>query len=278
MRRYLVLIGLPLMLTACIPPIPLPLSVVSTGFSGFAFLTSGKTTADHVLSAARDEDCVMLRVATGNEICREYEEGEYRPVSVIEASYPGDRDNWVQEEAKPNWQDAKLNDIDTKTSVLAAAVKTRIEPASDVHQADFSAGLINGFAGMAAPAKPITVAGVVAGSVMPRPTVKKVAPPVAVPARWSPPLPERRVMRTKAISTDLQIGGRYLVIGSFRDQQRAHALIRRFNHLAPTIYDIKVKKTAWHRVAVGPLPQAKLHQLRKQLGKIDGAKPWVVRM
>lgn len=101
MRRGLAVALLPVLLGGCLPAIPPAISLASTGLSGLALLTTGKTTTDHVLSAAADEDCLMLRVVFGDEPCRAYDGDNVKPLTELEAYYPGDSDDWVDHNSIP---------------------------------------------------------------------------------------------------------------------------------------------------------------------------------
>ena len=101
MRPGLVVAVLPLFLGGCLPAIPPAISLATTGLSGLAFLTTGKTTADHVISAAADEDCSMLRVVFGDEPCRTYDGDNTKPLTELVAYYPGDSDDWIDQNSIP---------------------------------------------------------------------------------------------------------------------------------------------------------------------------------
>jgi len=60
-------IFLPLLLAGC--AIPPAVTVASLVLDGVSFVTTGKSTADHALSAVANEDCAILRVVEGKEIC-----------------------------------------------------------------------------------------------------------------------------------------------------------------------------------------------------------------
>ena len=58
---------LPMFLAGCgLPP---AVTVASLFVDGVSFVTTGKGTADHALSAVANEDCALLRVVDGKEIC-----------------------------------------------------------------------------------------------------------------------------------------------------------------------------------------------------------------
>lgn len=95
MRRGLMIAALPLVLGGCLPALPPAITLASTGLTGLTFLTTGKSTTDHVISAAVDEDCSMLRVVFGDQPCREYDGENTKPLTEIVAYYPGDDDGGV---------------------------------------------------------------------------------------------------------------------------------------------------------------------------------------
>jgi len=92
---------LPFLLGGCLPAIPPALSLATTGLSGLALFATGKTTADHVISAAADEDCSMLRVVFGDAPCRAYDDDNAKPLTELVAHYPGDADDWVDQNSIP---------------------------------------------------------------------------------------------------------------------------------------------------------------------------------
>ena len=92
----------PILLGGYLPVLPPAISLVSAGFSSFVMVSTGKSTADHVISAAADEDCSMLRVVFGEEPCRAYDGDTEKPLTELVAYYPGDRDDWV-DGVNPGW-------------------------------------------------------------------------------------------------------------------------------------------------------------------------------
>lgn len=101
MKRGLLIAALPLMLGGCLPILPPAIQLASTGLSGLAFLATGKSTTDHLISAAVDEDCSLLRVAFGDEPCHEYAKAQDKPLTELVAYYPGDGDDWIDQKSIP---------------------------------------------------------------------------------------------------------------------------------------------------------------------------------
>ncbi|WP_420404089.1 hypothetical protein [Nisaea sp.] len=101
MKRGLLVAALPLLLGGCLPILPPAIQLATTGLSGIAFMATGKSTTDHLLSAAVDEDCSLLRVAFGDEPCHEYASDDQKPLTEIVAYYPGDGDDWIDHASIP---------------------------------------------------------------------------------------------------------------------------------------------------------------------------------
>lgn len=101
MKRGLIIAALPLVLGGCLPILPPAIQLATTGLSGIAFLATGKSTTDHLISAAVDEDCSMMRVAFGDKPCHEYTSDDQKPLTEIVAYYPGDGDDWIDRASIP---------------------------------------------------------------------------------------------------------------------------------------------------------------------------------
>ena len=83
--------GLPLILGGCLP---LPFTIASSAITGMSYLTTGKSGTDHVISAARKEDCSLTNPFFGEEVCFDlsdffsYVSGALIPVAVGEIGNP----------------------------------------------------------------------------------------------------------------------------------------------------------------------------------------------
>lgn len=89
MRYLAAVIGLPLLLGGCLP---LPITIATYALSGVSLVTSGKSTTDHVISAATDQDCSLSRPVFGGNICRGLGPGEEgRTHAVTVSHYPADQ-------------------------------------------------------------------------------------------------------------------------------------------------------------------------------------------
>lgn len=114
-----------------------------------------------------------------------------------------------------------------------------------------------------------------------------MAPKVQTP-RFEPPkavasAPAARPAASKAPALDLKAlpvdpaADRWVIVGSFRDVERAKVMARRFAEREPTILAATVEGGQWHRVAIGPLTPQVARGVRDGLGRVDGRQPWVIR-
>ncbi len=269
MKRLIMLGAVPLLTVGCVPVIPLPISIVTSSLSGISLLTTGKSTTDHVISAANKQDCAMHRVALGDEMCRNYASGEYRPDTRYTGHFPGDRDTVPQSAEVPEvWGDA----VDKNTAELPETDKT----GKDGKQPD--AILVSSLAApMRVPADvALDVSGLQPASAVPsdvrlggwgRPVT-----PIAVESAELPPLPMTRPSATPAISQNPDL--HYLSLGSFRVSDRADHLMRRYAGLSPTVMTVVVGGETWKRVAVGPMEKSAVEKLRRAHPRIDGHETW----
>lgn len=265
MKRLVALGAVPLLLAGCVPVIPLPISIVTSGLSGVSFMTTGKSTTDHVISAANKQDCAMHRVAFGEDMCREYADGEYRPKTEYTSHFPGDREQTAPRVAPADFWG---NEQDTNTAELPEEAPKKVEPlmvSSLARSEPVSGGItmdVSEFEAM--PAAPT--------SGLQEASWQRPITPMPVESSALPPLPETRPSEASAIvsATDL----RFLSLGSFRSAERASDLVQRYAHLSPTVMTVEVRGVTWQRVAVGPMAKSAVERLRRSNPKVDGRETW----
>jgi hypothetical protein len=85
--RKCALIGLLLTLEAC--GVPTGMAALSYTMNGISYASSGKGLADHALSAATEQDCAVLRVVQGGDICESSEGGKSATLMTMIDSAPG---------------------------------------------------------------------------------------------------------------------------------------------------------------------------------------------
>ncbi|MBT5263619.1 MAG: SPOR domain-containing protein [Rhodospirillaceae bacterium] len=284
LRSWLIA-GLPLVLAGCIPALPLTLSLASSGMTGVSLLTTGKTTTDHVISATRNENCAMIRLAIGEPICRAYKPGEHVPDTVTVTQYPGNfNDPDITSVAMVEGVEIRANPDDFKESASTQDFETVFgEDMAQMPAPPAVLGVVSGFAGTVASeqVEPITIAALVKDKA---PVERRVEPishwVVAQPLQRI--APSRAIAKDVAISRDLPSGqaetGRYVILGSFRPLDRARDLAQRVDHLEPNIMRVHVGGQPWYRVAVGPMSASAASQMKGDIRRIDGKAPWTTRL
>jgi len=70
MRHFSILAATVLLSGCGIPPV---VAIASYAVDGALLVATGKTSKDHALSLAMQQDCNMLRILSGNQICHDYE-------------------------------------------------------------------------------------------------------------------------------------------------------------------------------------------------------------
>ncbi|MCR9072927.1 MAG: SPOR domain-containing protein [Alphaproteobacteria bacterium] len=282
MKRIIAIAALPALLGGCLP---LPVTIASTAISGLSYLTTGKTSSDHVLSAAVEQDCIMARPIFGESMCRDIDPNSPQASErVVVAAYPGDRDDGsFRSSNDPDVRLGAMRYDDLPESGIQVAVALPF--AAPVRDPIETPGLrMDGDQPVALTAAPVPT---------PRPAIQPEA--TTVPAvRVSAPIdswtrPGATVQTASAMGTavlqkavvDQSLGrddGRYVVIGSLRDSDRAEALAVRFEDLRPQIRSVELQGTTWNRVVVGPYSTEQARHVKADLGVIDGREPWIVQL
>jgi cell division protein FtsN len=320
--------GLPLILGGCLP---LPFTIASSAITGLSYLTTGKSGTDHVISAARKEDCSLTNPFFGQDVCQDMLAGDDTYVAV--ASYPGDRDY--------GWRTAQARAV-TPTTMVADGQQAAEHKAGPLGHQEKLAAMSN----LVAPPPEITIAGLSLGSkhvgqrpqrqvvvqtanaatsttwasTEPAPKVPTRAielTPLPAPGGFDAPVPPRsgrasgmdvKVPLANARPSDhgaphtapksveapsaqhappslprvehgsLGESGSYIVVGSFRDLERADRLAAALADHTPKILAATVKGERWNRVAIGPFTSADISVAKASLGKVSGRQPWVVRL
>lgn len=279
MNRALPVIALSLLAGGCLPVLPLPITLASTGLSGITYLATGKSSTDHLLSAAAEEDCVLLRAIIMQDVCQHYDPDEPRPTTVIVQSYPGDGND-----ALARAQPVATPAASPGTTVAQAPSYLSVESVDSGRPAG-DPSMVNSFA-QAAKVERVSIAGIVAEV---RKGNARITPPVAgargaqTTAWYSPDVSyavERAALPAAPRSPDrADVGARdrYLVLGSFRSRERADDLAARLDTVKTFVSEADVHGQLWHRVVAGPMSSGEVDRLQQRLTKVDGRKPWVTK-
>ena len=230
-------------------------------------LATGKSTTDHVISAANRQDCAMHRVAFGEEMCRNYTAGEYRPDTRYTSHFPGDQEQDAQVAETPGFWGG---DRDTNTADL---------PEEPVEKQKVDPLLISSLAspmGVTADV-PMDIDGLRSTSSESAYEFRagnwqRPGAPIAVESVELPPLPVIRPSTASVVGRDAEL--RFLSLGSFRSIERANRLVQRFAFLSPSVMTIDVAGKTWRRVAVGPMTKSAVARMRLSHARIDGRDTW----
>lgn len=320
--------GLPLILGGCLP---LPFTIASSAITGMSYLTTGKSGTDHVISAARQEDCSLTNPFFGQEVCGEMHPDDDTYVAVL--AYPGDRDSG----GRSTQGRAPIPPSLPVNAQRAAA----LAPAPMGHQEKLAA-----LSNLMAPPPEITIAGLSLGSkhltegpqgrivvetanaatsttwastdTRPKvPTRVVELAPLPAPSGFDAPIPSKvdrvagtdvtvplanarpsvqrasesapKIIHAPSAKRDqpslprveqgsLGATGRYIVVGSFKERDRADRLAATLADHTPKVLAATVKGERWNRVAVGPFNAADVSAAKASIGTVSGRQPWVVRL
>lgn len=320
--------GLPLILGGCLP---LPFTIASSAITGMSYLTTGKSGTDHVISAARQEDCSLTNPLFGENVCGEMHPDDDTYVAVL--AYPGDRDN--------GGRSTRGGALTSPSFPVNAEGPAVLAPAQIGHQERLAA-----LSNLMAPPPEITIAGMSLESkhVTQRPlrqivvqtanaatsttwastdTRPKVPTravelaPLPAPGGFDAPIPSKvdravgtdvtvplanarpsaqraserapKIIDTPSVRGDqpslprvehgsLGASGRYIVVGSFKERDRANRLAATLADHTPKVLAATVKGERWNRVAVGPLNAVDVSAAKASIGTVSGRQPWVVRL
>jgi hypothetical protein len=272
MKRLLMFGALPFLMAGCVPLIPLPISIVTSGLSAASFLATGKSTTDHVISAANDQDCAMHRVAFGDEICQNYGADQYKPETSYSSHFPGDREQDPEAADAPDYW---IDENDTNTAEIPEKVEKKLpvnpllnssltNPIRIVPSVSMDLGEVRSI-----PSDDTGVADVGNWS--------RSEVPISVDIVELLPPSAGRASTASVIAWDVDLkdeGLRFLSLGSFRSVDRASRLAKRFASLGPRIMTVEVDGRTWRRVAVGPMSKAAVRKLRRSHARIDGRDTW----
>ncbi|MEQ8586471.1 MAG: SPOR domain-containing protein [Thalassobaculaceae bacterium] len=279
MKRIIAVAALPALLGGCLP---LPVTIATTAISGVSYLTTGKTSTDHVLSAAVDQDCTLTRPIFGETVCRAIDPNSPQAHErVVVAAHPGDRDDGdFRSTLDPELRlgAMRVDDLEEPPVLVAATLSSSISAAVPVRAPIETPGLeTDGDETVRLTAEEVTAAATVAAPLpVARPATLQASIDGTV-AQVSAPI-DPLMSPAPASSPVAGQDGHYVVIGSLRDGARAAVLASRFGDLRPEIRRVSVDGQVWNRVVLGPYASDEARHVTADLGAIDGRQPWVVRL
>jgi hypothetical protein len=295
MRRFVPLMAVTLLGgCAAIPP---ALSIASYALDGISLLASGRTVTDHMISAAAEQDCKLLRMAQNLEVCTDWGT-EPQVAAARPMRTPFDRDDGVMV--------ASSQTIGTLPIGPMRAVAERGDPMV------LPAALADVAKALPGVAKVETVPLMTTALVAPAPTITTMVPPakpVIAPQVGTAPQPGKLVMTALVPSAPVSAPpplsapalemtilplpkpdiaavvrsddaqsrrdalraareGRYLmVLGSFKGPEMAGRLAKL--HAGAKVVRVEVQGQTYFRVVIEPERGARL------ASKLDD-KPWLM--
>lgn len=254
---------LPLFLAGCaIPPV---VTVASLVLDGVSLVTTGKSTADHAISAVANEDCSLFRVVGSKPICDP--DGEV--LVALAGAEP------VSETWEVDYESGSLeSDVFAASEVQAAAepvigrqlasAAATDAPRRQSQLAVSTPALTPGLVGQGAPLMPLSDTMAAVAEPAPRSILASAQPSVRPQVRQ---LPKQKILKfnipaqtagqvTRVIQGSGQITT-YAVIGSFRNAENARRVGKTQGDVG-LIQTIEVNGTTTHRVLVDrPVEQAR---------------------
>lgn len=276
MRRYPlnILSGLFLAgtLAGCASP---AVFMASQAVTGVSYLTTGKGTTDHVLSAAMAEDCALHRAINGDAVCRS--EAEAQPLQTASLG------EWPPIDGLADEDEAEI--AAARTQLAMAGAKGKMAAASpqatqvtglgaDMFFVPHASGGRTGPIVRNTPAVEAPVASDMAAAPVVASSIEAGITPAAGPA----PVPDSAEAEAKAQPEKKRF---YLVIGSFSSRANALRAAERAPADASVRASVRVvtahlpQKTVY-RVVVGPFDQKRTKRTQRQLAAAGGKSSWPV--
>ena len=259
-----------LLVSGCLPPV---LQVASWTVSGVSYMFSGKGVGDHVLSLATEQDCATWRVLQGKRICvdydKQYENGWAAVASTFKAptSAPTDDPQGVATDLPV--QVASVADdgalFDTATGgEVEGGVMIPEKQADQQGPLDDAAliAMVDKFDGVTPAAGPS----------------EDLTPTVSQPEKSTATAVTKPALAAPVSIQDGADNGIYLVIGSFRSNQRAVKLQAQHKDMNTAIMQARISGKSLYRVLAGPIVKSELTVARQSLLKGGVRHSWAVRL
>ena len=274
--KKIVVLTFCLTLPACVAPPAL--TVASLALSGVSLVQTGKTLPDHALSSVSQRDCIMFRATRGEQICQTEIAAPDGAIAVASGPTDASGTPWPEEiTAFPAPLDrAPANDPLPVQPVQVASLAPIALPAPLENPSERETTARND----PTPVAPSPDLGPATGT---RQVVTAMPfDPSPTPTTTAEP---RSKMAVKPVSptpstTTRAETVRHLVVGSFRDRDRAAAQVRRLGDSDLTIVTATVKGRVQYRVVAGPYADADLSAVKRDFAArgIKGAWPITLRV
>ena len=265
--------------------LPMPLQVASWALDGISYLVTEKSVTDHGISFVAEKDCALLRGITEGAVCREWDDGETETLVADAGEKKPSRIKPVRlgftERAVSNVPPLNTKIAETTPDVepLANFDTASIYPASLESTPDRPLGTL--FRPETLFPNSLKVNALEAQArVKLNPASKNSLTMAVTESVDMPVLPPRvpATVRVVANASREPTAGIYYVIGSFRNYEKAHALVGRYEQLVPEVLAAKLSGVPVFRVVVGPVSKGQeraVHRLVVDAGLRDS---WALRV
>ncbi len=244
MRRIAILF-VPFVLAGCAAALPPQLALVSQAADGVSYVFTGKSSTDHIVSAAFSRDCAVVRMAQGEAICRaRREDTELGQAEIqIYGGHPGAA------------LDAPAAGDQTVALASVAPAPGPVQPAPPADRARTPSG------------RPMAL----------EPQLPRS--PVAPQAKTAP---KRQAETPRPIKAKAMPASRpkrqvayYVVVGEYRNWDRALEQAGRQTAGVAAIVSRRDKGGKRHRVMLGPYVRAAAGQVRGKLPGKSAKSAWL---
>lgn len=243
MRRIAILF-VPFLLAGCAAALPPQLALVSQAADGVAYVFTGKSSTDHLVSAAFSRDCAVVRMVQGEAICKaRREDTELGQAEIqIYGGQPGAA------------LDAPAAGDQTVALASVAPAPSPVQPAA-AGRASQSQG------------RPLAL--------LPEPPTGAPAPKAASAPKPATDTPPRLKAEAAPAGAPKREDAYFVVVGEFRDWDRALDRAGRQTAGVAAIVSRRDKSGKRHRVMLGPYGLAAAREIRGKLPGADGKTAWV---
>jgi len=259
--------------TACAAPPAI--TVASLALSGVSYLETGKTLPDHALSSVAQRDCIVLRAARGEQICR-----NDAPVMTATA------EPVIEVAAGPDEAGGSPWDANTATPPRAAAAALTLAALAPPPPVPTGTVTVESLAPLppqsdAAPAASwASPAFALMAAADPASSRSSVFVPIITGDVTAPPeRPRRKDSQSRRLDAPPPAATgpqRHLVVGSFRDRARAETHVARLAEPGLRIVAAEVKGRTQYRVVTGPLARAELGAAKRTYAKKGIKGAWAI--
>lgn len=267
-----------LLLSGCLPPV---LQVASWTVTGISYVFSGKGVGDHVLSLVTEKDCATWRVLQGKRICVDYVKMNGNGWDAVASTFrvptfgtgddPHDfvMDGPVQLALAAEEFILFDSSDDVESDVVFTEDETNRQAILDDAMMVAMAETAEGVAPASGSSNGLMLTDTQPANVKPANTqIKKIITVDEV---------DRPTLRPGSYRGG-KVKGLYLVIGSFRSNQRAMKLQARHTGLSTTIMQARVSGRSLYRVLAGPFNKSELGAVRRKLAKGGVRRSWAIRL